>query len=89
MICHGVTKTPSGPVVGPHMVGIVGRKAAAAEGFTQYSAALKGSGLTWDVKTLDEFLAMPTSKVPGTTMPMMIADSKERADVIGYLATVK
>lgn len=89
MICHAVTTAPSGPVAGPHMVGIVGRKAAAVEDFTLYSSALKDSGLTWDVKTLDEFLAMPTSKVPGTTMPMTIADAKERADVIAYLATLK
>jgi cytochrome c len=89
MICHAATTTPSGPAVGPHMVGIVGRKAAAAEDFPLYSAALKASGLTWDVRTLSEFLSMPTSKVPGTTMPMTIADAKERADVIGYLATLK
>jgi cytochrome c len=88
-ICHAVTKAPGGPVAGPNMVGIVGRKAATVEGFALYSPALKKSGLTWNLKTLDEFLTMPMSKVPGTTMPMMLADPKERADVIGYLATLK
>ena len=40
-------------------------------------------------ETLDEFLAMPMQKVPGTTMPMMLPDAKERADVIAYLASLK
>lgn len=89
MICHAASTTPSGPEVGPHLVGIVGRKAAAVEYFTQYSDALKRSRLVWDVKTLDEFLTMPAAKVPGTAMPMTIPDAKERADVIGYLGTLR
>ena len=88
-ICHAVNKDPNGPVAGPNMVGIVGRKAASVPGFTLYSEALKKSGLTWNPKTLSEFLIMPMQKVPGTVMPMMLPDDKERADVIAYLATLK
>jgi cytochrome c2 len=88
MICHAVSTTPSGPEVGPNMVGIVGRRAASVGSFAMYSPALKASGLTWTTRTLNEFLAMPTSMVPGTTMPLQIPDPKERADVIAYLATV-
>jgi cytochrome c len=44
------------------------------------------SGLTWDVPTLDRFLADPPRTVPGTTMTYAgIADAQERADVIAYL----
>ena len=88
-ICHAVNKDPNGPVAGPNMVGIVGRKAASVPGFTLYSEALKKSGLTWNTQTLSEFLIMPMQKVPGTVMPMMLPDDKERADVIAYLATLK
>jgi cytochrome c len=88
-ICHAVNKDPGGPVAGPNMVGIVGRKAASVPGFTLYSEALKKSGLTWNPKTLSEFLIMPMQKVPGTVMPMMLPDDKERADVIAYLGTLK
>jgi cytochrome c len=88
-ICHAVSNAPGGPVAGPSMVGIVGRKAATVPGFTMYSPALKGSGLTWNHKTLDEFLTMPMQKVPGTTMPMMLPDAKERTDVIAYMVTLK
>ena len=88
-ICHAVNKEPNGPVAGPNMVGIVGRKAASVPGFTLYSEALKKSGLTWNTKTLSEFLIMPMQKVPGTVMPMMLPDDQERADVIAYLVTLK
>ncbi|MBK7116710.1 MAG: c-type cytochrome [Proteobacteria bacterium] len=88
-ICHAVTKDPGGPVAGPSMVGLIGRKAAAEPSFTMYSPALKKYGVTWNAKTLDEFLTMPMQKVPGTTMPMMLPDAKERADVIAYLASIK
>lgn len=88
-ICHAVNKQPGGPVAGPSMVGIVGRKAATVPGFAMYSEALKKSGLTWNAKTLSEFLIMPMQKVPGTVMPMMLPDDKERGDVIAYMGTLK
>ena len=88
-ICHAVSKEPGGPVAGPNMVGLMGRKAATVAGFTMYSPALKKSGLTWNAKTLDEFLVMPMQKVPGTIMPMMLPDAKERGDVIAYLSSLK
>lgn len=88
-ICHAVTRDPGGPVAGPNMVGLIGRKAATEASFTMYSPALKKYGVTWNAKTLDEFLTMPMQKVPGTTMPMMLPDAKERGDVIAYLSSLK
>jgi cytochrome c len=87
-ICHSVEKT-GGPIMGPTMHGIVGRKAAAVTDFPMYTPALKDSKLTWNAKTLDEFLANPGTKVPGTTMPTNISDAQTRADVVAYLATLK
>ncbi|HXS29928.1 MAG TPA: c-type cytochrome [Steroidobacteraceae bacterium] len=88
-ICHASSTAPGGPVAGPSMVGLVGRKAASVEGFPMYSPALKASGLTWNPKLLDEFLVNPMAKVPGTMMVISLPDPKERADVIAYLATLK
>jgi cytochrome c len=88
-ICHAVSKDPGGPVAGPNMVGLIGRKAATEPGFTMYSPALKKYAVTWNAKSLDEFLVMPMQKVPGTTMPMMLPDAKERGDVIAYLSSIK
>jgi cytochrome c len=87
-VCHSVTKT-GGPTQAPNLLGIVGRKAASEPEFTQYTPALKASGLTWSTKTLDKFLINPMAKVPGTAMPMLIPDDKTRADVVAYLATLK
>ena len=70
-------------------MGVVGRKAASEPEFTKYSPALKASKITWSKKTLNKFLVNPREKVPGTFMPIQIADDKTRADVVAYLATLK
>jgi cytochrome c len=87
-VCHSVQKT-GGPTQGPNLIGLVGRKAGSQPDFTQYSSALKASGLTWSTRELNRFLVNPGAKVPGTFMPMQIPDDKTRADVIAYLATLK
>jgi cytochrome c len=52
----------------------------------EYSAAMKKSGIVWNRKTLERFLADPTKTVPGTTMTYAgVPDAKERADLIAYL----
>lgn len=89
VICHSTTTEPGGPVVGPTLAGVVGRKAASVKEFAMYTEALKGSNLTWNAKALDEFLANPNGKVPGTMMAMPVPDEKDRADVIAYLETLK
>ena len=87
-VCHSVQKT-GGAIEGPNLLGLIGRKAASQPDFTKYSAALKASNLTWDLKTLDKFLVSPMAMVPGTFMPMLIPDDKTRADVLAYLASLK
>ena len=44
---------------GPNLWGVVGR-AAGSKGDFKYSAAMAGSGLTWDYETLNDYLAKPT-----------------------------
>lgn len=87
-MCHSAQRS-GGPNEGPNMLGLVGRKAGSQPDFTKYSEALKASPLVWSVKTLDQFLINPGAKVPGTIMPLQIADNKIRANVIAYLATLK
>lgn len=70
--------------VGPNLHGVVGRKAGSAPGF-KYSPAMQKAGLTWDAATLDQFLAAPGKKVPGTRMPIGMADPAKRAAIIQYL----
>jgi cytochrome c len=85
MTCHaieaGVNK------IGPSLHGVVGRKAGSIAGFT-YSAANKGSGITWTPEKLFQYLEGPQRVVPGTKMSYAgMTDPQKRADVIAYLKT--
>jgi cytochrome c len=71
--------------VGPALRGVVGRKAGERDDF-RYSPALKRSGIVWNAKTLDAFIADPQQVIPGNRMPFSgLPDAKERADLIAYL----
>ena len=72
---------------GPVLAGIIGRHAASIAGFG-YTKALRASDLTWDLATLDRFLAGPQVLVPGTAMASAIPDSTDRRDMVAYLETL-
>jgi cytochrome c len=85
--CH--TLEAGRTIIGPSLHGIVGKRAASVAGFT-YSNALKASGLTWDAKTLDAWLAGPARLVPGSKMLFSgMPDRAKRREVIDYLAAQK
>jgi len=86
--CHGVTKGDNSKV-GPSLFGVLGRQAGTAPSLLGASENLKKYGVIWSPETLDEFLADPNAKVPGTPMAGMIVDPQQRADVIAYLSTLK
>lgn len=81
--CHTLNKGGRNGI-GPNLNGVFGRPAGAVAGFA-YSPAMKASGLTWDDKALNEFIAAPMKKVPGTRMPIGVADPAKRAALIAYL----
>jgi cytochrome c len=72
--------------VGPRHCGLLGRRAGSVAGF-EYSPAMKKSGIVWNAKALDRFIADPLKTLPGTAMTYAgVKDPKERADLIAYLA---
>lgn len=82
--CH--TAEPGRHLTGPSLAGVWGRKAGAVEGFPRSSAALRSSGIVWDERSLDAWLANPEKTVPGNFMQFGgIADAKVRADLVAYL----
>ena len=87
MLCHSATAGLEGAA--PSLFGVVGRKAASDPGYSGYSHALKGSGLTWTRANLDTFLSGPAKLVPGTAMPITVNQAQDRANVISYLASLK
>ena len=79
--CHAMEYNRTGP----KHCGVVGRKSGSVPGF-DYSPAMRQAKLTWDEKTLDQFLADPPKTIPGTTMTYAgVPDAQERADLIAYL----
>jgi cytochrome c len=82
--CHVI----GGVGQGPNLAGVVGRKAGSVPGFG-YTAALKGSGLTWTPANLDRWLTDPQKVVPGTAMLAQVPDAAERRELIAYLSTLK
>ena len=73
--------------IGPSLHAVVGRKAGEMAGFS-YSAANKGSGITWTAEKLYQYLEKPMRVVPGTKMAFAgLPKGQDRADVIAYLST--
>ncbi len=71
--------------VGPRHCGLFGRRAGSVPGFV-YSPAMRDSGIVWNAKTLDRFLAAPMRAMPGTAMTYDgVTDAGERAALIDYL----
>lgn len=86
--CHGVTQGDTSKV-GPTLFGVIGRKAGSAPSLLGATENLKKYGVIWSTETLNEFLADPNAKVPGTPMAGVLTDPQQRADVIAYLSTLK
>ncbi len=88
-LCHSTGHDAKPPVgQGPLLAGVVGRPAASLKNFP-YTKALQNSHLLWDAATLDKFLSGPGMLVPGTMMPMTVANPADRGDLIAYLATLR
>ncbi len=82
--CHVVNKEKN--KVGPHLVGIFGRKAGAVEGF-KYSKAMAESGIVWDETTIAEYMQKPKKYIPGNKMAF--AGLKKEDDIANLIAYLK
>ena len=87
--CHFADKEKH--KVGPHLVGVVGRPVASADGF-KYSDAMKAKAAefgTWTEENLMKFLENPKGVVPGTKMTFAgLKNEQDRKDVIAYLKSL-
>jgi glucose/arabinose dehydrogenase len=84
-LCHSATPQGGGGQ-GPHLAGVVGRKAASTD--FGYSQALQKLAVVWTPASLDRFLAAPSRLAPGTSMPLRVPVAKDRQDIIAYLGTL-
>ena len=82
--CHSLESDRN--MTGPSLANVWNRKAGSLASFTRYSAALKSAVITWDDKTLDDWLKDPQHLIPGNTMTFPgIKDSGQRADLLAFL----
>lgn len=82
--CHMLQEN----AVGPKHCGVFQRRAGTVAGY-DYSAAMRRSGIVWDLQHLNEFLKSPFTYVDGTLMGYAgIDDEKDRIDLIAYLQTL-
>jgi cytochrome c len=85
-VCHS---TDGSNGTGPTLKGVFGRPAGTVPGF-RYSRAMRGAGITWDEKTLDQYLSSPQEFIAGNVMPFSgVTDAAERASIIAYLRSLK
>jgi glucose/arabinose dehydrogenase/cytochrome c2 len=82
-ICHTAEPADNGGAQGPSLIGVYGRPAAGAAGFS-YTGALRAAHLTWDAATLKRFLASPTTVVPGSAMVVSVPNESDRDNLVAY-----
>ncbi len=82
--CHQIGEGAQN-AVGPVLNGIVGRPAGTYPGYS-YSAANKGSGITWDEAAIRDYLHDPKLRVPGTKMVFAgIRSERELDNLLAFL----
>jgi cytochrome c len=82
--CHSLESNRN--MTGPSLAGVWDRKAGSLPSFERYSDALKSSGIIWDDRSLDGWLADPEKMVPDNTMPFEgIKDASVRHDLLAFL----
>lgn len=83
--CHKLDPV-SRPGTGPHLAGIVGRKAGSLEGFA-YTVVLRDSGFVWTPARLEGWLKAPQEGFPGLCLPFTgFERAQDRRDLIAWLA---
>ena len=85
--CHGGSARADS-AVGPSLAGIVGTRAG-TQASGVHSRALIDSGIVWDRESLRRYLADPRRAIPGTLMPVGVADPAELESLLDYLETLR
>jgi cytochrome c len=83
--CHNI-EDGSAHRLGPDLFGVLGRPVGEAQGFDEYSPAMKAQSGSWDEARLDKFLHEPQTAVPGNSMAFPgVPDAAHRKAIIEFL----
>ena len=78
--CHSLDNNKEGP----RLRNVYGRQAGSVSDFS-YSNKLKAAHITWDERSLDQWLTNPDAVVPDNDMAFHVSNPQERADIIQFL----
>ena len=81
--CHSLATERHG--MGPHLVGVIGRRIGEAEGWP-FSGALRSLDGVWTPESLAQFLMAPRQFAPGTRMGRPRLDESEVQAIADYIA---
>ncbi|HMO68450.1 MAG TPA: c-type cytochrome [Novosphingobium sp.] len=82
--CHSLD-TAARRGTGPHLAGIIGRKAGSLDGFA-YSPLLRDSGFIWTEPRIEAWLKAPQSGFPGLCLPFTgFERAQDRRDLMAWL----
>jgi len=86
-MCHSTKESDNR--LGPHLRGIIGRKAGSLPDYA-YSSALKSANFVWDEETLERFIANPDETVPGNNMKPYngLASADSRLKLIAFFKSL-
>jgi len=82
--CAGCHKLSSEHSAGPHLAGVIGRRAGSVTGFDA-SAAVGGLDIVWTRENLAEYIADPAQFAPGTTMAAVGVTPEEARTIAEFL----
>jgi cytochrome c len=85
--CHGGT-APADSSIGLNLAVIVGKKAGSLASGIHSQAAID-SRVVWDRESLRRFLSVPRREIPGSIMPVGVADPAELERLLDYLESLR
>ena len=81
--CHSLNEKTHR--AGPHLVGALGRRAGAVEGFAGFSDALRSLNRAWTPRDMERYLVDPQGFAPGTAMTAPAVTAEEARQIVGLI----